>query len=566
VTLRRKAIAIISVTMLALGIGLASILGFLTMRAYSRLEREDAVRKVERAAKSLGEVAEQLGTIAGDWAPWDATYAFMAGRNPGYADDNLAEPSLANLKLNVVAFFDRRGALRYARAFDLASGKIVPMPADFESLVSRGELLRHSGQADGVEGLIRLSDGRLMLAAGRPITTSDYSAPVSGTLVMGRFLDEAELRDLSARTSLELSAAAADIGSLPPDFAAALPRLLGQGVSFARPLDAERVAGYALLRDPSGEPTALLRAEIPRRIYRQGRIDLGYILLAVGLSTLVSSALIFFVIDRLLLGRVSRLGAEISRIGESRDFGARVRVEGEDELSSLASTLNATLSELEASMTEKEMLIREIHHRVKNNLQVVSSLLSLQSGSQGAEGARQALKESQARIHSMALIHELLYCGSGPSSTYVAGVEFLEYLRRLTAFLQSANDTDQSRIRIEVSGDEIYLDADEAVACGLLANELISNSLKHAFPGGGPGRIAVSLRSGADGSATLDVSDDGAGFPPGFALSSSGSMGWQLIRALCRQIDGEIELGGGGGASVSVAFRRREVPMPKRSG
>lgn len=204
---------------------------------------------------------------------------------------------------------------------------------------------------------------------------------------------------------------------------------------------------------------------------------------------------------------------------------------------------------LRASLHEKEVLLREIHHRVKNNMQVISSLLSLKSAQVEDPVVRQALKESQVRIRSMALVHERLY-----SSSDLARVDFADYLRNLYAHLGSAFSVRSDRISVHFDLEELPLDINTAVPCGLIATELISNAMKHAFPGGRTGTIAVSLKREGAGLIRLSVSDDGIGLPSQLDYRNTESMGMQIVNMLVEQIDGRVYLAPGPGTRVSVTF------------
>ena len=199
---------------------------------------------------------------------------------------------------------------------------------------------------------------------------------------------------------------------------------------------------------------------------------------------------------------------------------------------------------IKASLREKEAMLKEIHHRVKNNLQVTSSLLRLQTSAIDDPSVREMFEETQARIRSMALVHEKLY-----QSTNLSEIDFSEYIRDLgTLLLQSSAQTD--RITINVTGQAMVLSIDIAVPCGLVVNELLSNALKHGFPGGRHGVIQVQLHSD-DGGRTIIVRDDGIGMPPNVDIESAETLGLRLVRALAQQIDGNVAIDGG---KVGSAF------------
>lgn len=191
---------------------------------------------------------------------------------------------------------------------------------------------------------------------------------------------------------------------------------------------------------------------------------------------------------------------------------------------------------LKESIREKEALLREIHHRVKNNLQVMSSLLGLQARSIAQPETRQAFEDSQGRIHSMALIHEVL-CGS-PN---FARIDIADYTRQLAEYRLRAHGSG-NRIRLTTELAKVYLDLEAAVPYGIVVNELLTNALRHGFPGHRVGEVRISLRQDSDQSIRLTVQDDGVGLPDGFDWHTAPSLGFRLIRMLAEQLRAEIEV------------------------
>lgn len=198
---------------------------------------------------------------------------------------------------------------------------------------------------------------------------------------------------------------------------------------------------------------------------------------------------------------------------------------------------------------EKEFLIKEIHHRVKNNLQVVSSLLYLQAEQITDPHVRAILQDSQNRVKSMALIHEKLYQAKDQVRVDVA-----EYIRNLTSYLFRSYTEQAGGVRLVVRADDIHLGIDTAMPCGLIINELFSNALKHAFPAGRSGEINVELRRDDDGAYTLSVRDNGVGLPHEIDLYKTTSLGLQLVHTLVHQIDGRLELHRNGGTEFCIRF------------
>ena len=204
---------------------------------------------------------------------------------------------------------------------------------------------------------------------------------------------------------------------------------------------------------------------------------------------------------------------------------------------------------LRESLKEKEVMLKEIHHRVKNNLQIVSALLELQSGHTSSQAVLQMFEESQARVKSMALIHERLY-----KSGDFAGVDFGEYVRQLADDLYRAYKVTDDEIELKLDVNIPLVPIDIAIPCGLLLNELISNCLKHAFKSSTRGCIRVSLSN--DGQVmVLSVSDDGGGFGPDIDFRNSTSFGLQLVSTLVEQLNGEAEMSTSPGTKFTVRFR-----------
>lgn len=202
---------------------------------------------------------------------------------------------------------------------------------------------------------------------------------------------------------------------------------------------------------------------------------------------------------------------------------------------------------IKASLKEKEVLLKEIHHRVKNNLQIISSLLNLQSRSIKDEEAREKLKESQNRVRSMALIHEKLY-----QSGNLAGIKLAEYIKSLSKSLFNSYRTNPN-IGLKIDLDDGLMSIDKAIPCGLVVNEILSNSLKHAFPEGGKGEIRIALSLDND-KCTLTIGNDGIPFPEDVDFRNTQSLGFQLICALVDQLKGAIELQRNGGTEFKITF------------
>ncbi|KAF5077880.1 Histidine kinase [anaerobic digester metagenome] len=208
---------------------------------------------------------------------------------------------------------------------------------------------------------------------------------------------------------------------------------------------------------------------------------------------------------------------------------------------------------LKSSLKEKEVLIQEIHHRVKNNMQIISSLLNLQKQYVNDEEAVNVLKESQNRVKSMAMIHEKLY-----KSRNFSEINFAEYIRSLVSDLFYSYGVDSNRIKTIIVLEEVMMGLETAIPCGLIISELVTNTLKYAFPHTEPGEFKIELHSSSDRCYNLIISDNGVGIPENIDFDETDTLGLQLVNSLVNQLEGTIELNRKNGTEFKIKFKELE--------
>jgi two-component sensor histidine kinase len=204
---------------------------------------------------------------------------------------------------------------------------------------------------------------------------------------------------------------------------------------------------------------------------------------------------------------------------------------------------------------ERELLLREVYHRVKNNMQIISSLLNLQSDQIEDPRAREQFRISMLRVRVLALVHEKLY-----QAKDLTGIGFAGYVEDLAAdlFASYGVPPGQIKLNVEVENGEDKIPLDAAVPCGLIINELLSNAIKYAFPDGRAGKVKVALKPHYNGAYSLTVADNGVGLPPGFDILGAKSLGLHLVRSLAqRQLRGTCESGGVSGTEFRITFPYR---------
>ncbi|HAN91763.1 MAG TPA: hypothetical protein DCQ33_06740 [Nitrospira sp.] len=240
-------------------------------------------------------------------------------------------------------------------------------------------------------------------------------------------------------------------------------------------------------------------------------------------------------VDIMLNGSILRdkQGAPLYYIAQIEDISKKKRLE----------------EERARTLTERETLLKEIHHRVKNNLQVLSSLFYLQRQRTAEEPLRTLLDESRNRIQTIALIHEKLY-----QSERLAWIDFGDYLKDLTCRLTRAIGAQSPQARISIQADNVFLDIERAIPSALIVNELVSNALKHAFPGGRSGEIRITVGLVAPDLLELVVSDTGIGFPADLDFKNTNSLGLKLVCSLTTQLRGVVKLSRDGGTRFEIRF------------
>lgn len=369
-SLRRRLLILISVTFACLILLLYAISQRTLLASFAELERRDTQRNVERVLTILSYELSGLDSMAGDWAEWDDTYAFMEDHNPRYIESNLPRETFIELELNVILFVRAPGQIIYGEAVDLQSGQAVTVPASLQGLFAAdGPFFQRFGLSERVSGIVQLPEGFLLLAA-RPILTSLGEGPSHGLLVFGRYLDGAEVARLAGMTQLPLAVMKLDDPQVPPELLVGAGEGASsqgrEGLSLVRAEDAETIAGYALVRDIYSQPALVLRVAMPRQIFQHGLTAARVLTLSIIGVGLIFGVLVSAFVETAVLSRLARLHREVSRISARADPSARVSATGNDELTGLARAINGMIAALEGTqraLQESEARFRAIFER-----------------------------------------------------------------------------------------------------------------------------------------------------------------------------------------------------------
>ncbi|MGB7443010.1 MAG: CHASE4 domain-containing protein [Coleofasciculaceae cyanobacterium] len=357
-TLRQKTLLIVGVTLFSLLIGLYLSLSTIWLSGFTKLESQQTYQNVERVIEVIRNDLMELSNTARDWSVWRESYDLAEEVKQEYTLASLQVATLANLRLNIVLFINSSGEITHGKRLDLQQKVAIPMSSSLKQyLATKPSLIEQANPNDSNTGIIVLPEGALFVAT-RPISSGDFSEPNSGTLLLGRFLNAAEVARLSKLTNLHLTIYPLRNQQLPKDILAAKEELSKKAADdeassepliIVSPLNSERIAGYGLFQDVEGKPGLLLRVNSPRNIYQQGKKGLRYLLAALLIAGLIFGLLTLLLLEKLVMSRLAKFSATVKAIRSSGDLSKRLFARGEDELSQLGQAINLLLMTLQQS-------------------------------------------------------------------------------------------------------------------------------------------------------------------------------------------------------------------------
>ena len=383
-------------TLLTIGITLTSLFGVLyattssiLVNGFTQLEKREVRQNVQRVQNAYSNYLNEFNSLNYQWAAWDETYAFIQNGNPDYIKRNLRPADFQTLNINLILYLNASGNLVYGRGFNLKQRQFKPVPKGFlPTLRSKMNLRQQPNNMSRFSGIVLLPEGPLVLSA-LPILTGQGKGPVRGTLIMGRYLNSDEIKRLSQLTRLNITAYKVTDPQLPIDVSEAKAALSSEVQSsetsiVVQPSSTDTIRGYTLLQDIYNQPALLLRVDLPRDIYQQGRVSLNYFIVSLLVVGFVFTVATLLLLRRLVLSRLARLSNEVKIIGSTGDFSMRVAVSGADELSSLGSTINWMLEALESFLKElsaerekaDQLLLNVLPHPIANRLKNEQSTIA----------------------------------------------------------------------------------------------------------------------------------------------------------------------------------------------
>jgi diguanylate cyclase (GGDEF)-like protein/PAS domain S-box-containing protein len=327
----------------------------IVLGSFAEQEDQDIRQNIERVRSSLNDSLASLEGTTRDWAIWDDTYAFVQDpdNNQNYFKSNLSNntPMISN-RLNLMLFINEKGSIIFAKALDYRTGKDAAVPDVLMQQATPGSsLLQHKNADSSLKGILSVPEG-VLLVASEPVLPSSGIGSVQGTLIFGRYLDTAEIQRLSKSTLYALTARTVNDKTLPEDFKSALLAMSSTSPILVRSFDSETISAYALLDDLYGKPALIMRADLPRQIYSRGKQTVQYYMVALLVAGVVFAGVVVLLVKRLVLARLATLNRELGRI-EADGHAALVSESGNDEIASLAGSINRMLAGLDKAYTEQ---------------------------------------------------------------------------------------------------------------------------------------------------------------------------------------------------------------------
>lgn len=363
-TLYKRTLLVICLTLVAAVVVLYISSQLILLKSYEQLEVQDTAQHVQRAVNTLNADIAAFKLLALTWSRWNDVRDFI--REPQsaiakhFVSNHLINGTYVNADLDVTIFLNMKGEVVFKKAVDATTKKEISVPSSLLSQLEPGSpLLDHPDVHHEITGVLSLPEGHLELVS-LPVSNSIGDGPMNGYLIWGRYLTENVVSRFSGITGTNISL----LPFSAVEFSNLQKTALANDPFFVQPVNEDRVAGYGLVNDVYGKPSLVVRAEVPRLIYGQGKANLSYFLIALMVVALVFTVVSLWLLERMVLSRLTLLSASVTRIRLTNDLTTKITVKGDDELGNLAAGLKDMLASLGQSRTKLEEANRELEKRV----------------------------------------------------------------------------------------------------------------------------------------------------------------------------------------------------------
>ncbi len=376
-TVRRKTLLIITIMCLGSVVVLYGASRWFLLGGFIKLEQTSGREDVQRVLNALDQDFAAIDRFTYDRASTDETYNAMSNPSPEFIRSLLgkdATGSTQTRRFNFILLIDASGHILASRGRDLATKQVMEVPESLKAHISLTDPLFQSAEAKGaINGVLLLPEGPLLVVT-RPIVGPNTKGPIRGFMLSARYLEPpGDLTGLEKTTNFSLSVHRIDGEKLPDDFSDASRHLSPGGDIYVRPINDSVLGGYALLYDIYGKPALILKAEMPRRIYRQGQVSQLYFVGSLGITALVFAIAVMLLLEKTVVSRLSALSTSVAAIASSGDASALVHCPGSDELSHLGNAINHMLESLQLSQRQRQQT-EERYRAFMNNIPAIASI------------------------------------------------------------------------------------------------------------------------------------------------------------------------------------------------
>ncbi|MBI1277188.1 MAG: HAMP domain-containing protein [Anaerolineaceae bacterium] len=378
-SLRRKTLLIIGATLICLMIVIYAFSQAITMNGFLHLEETTVQRNVDRAINALNDEMDVIYSTNQDWANWTDTYNFVDDLNDNYREGNTHDGIFQSYDLNVMLFVNNKNEVAFAKAYDQDEDQEMPVPTSLDPYLKPDSILLNHVDANGelnkagVKGILMLPEGPMMIVSS-PILTTEKVGPTHGSIIWGRYLDAKEIQSIADKTKVALAIQEITQPSVSEDFGIASKYLNAGHSTLIRPLDSQLIAGYEILNDIYGNPGLIYRVTLPRDVYAQGLVSVSSFIVSLLVVGIIFVAATLILLEKVVLSRLADLNTSVSGIRISKDLTSRVKVAGNDELTSLGTAINGMLEALSQTHIELEQARDEALDALKLKAQIVGNI------------------------------------------------------------------------------------------------------------------------------------------------------------------------------------------------
>jgi len=346
--LRKKSILLLSTMVLGSTILISLLSGLLLVDKTYEIENDLLTKEIENTVKLINYDISNLDSTVADWAFWDDTYYYASEKNYNYIEDNLVDETFTSLDINFFVILEDNGKIMYKKAYDLIEEKEIEFPQDLENSLSSSEIFVLKEKENIASGILT-TENNIVFLASRPILRSDSSGPIAGTLIMGQFVDSRKVNIFSEISSTPIQVYKINSPEIGPVIKEANPKFLEGKTIHSKIINDSKILGYYVLKDLHGDPGLILEVELSRDIYLESK-KLGFYLLMATLGFSIFAGIIFiFAFEKGILSKIFSLEKDVKRISSAKDFSSRLKVYGDDEISSLALNINEMIESIDAS-------------------------------------------------------------------------------------------------------------------------------------------------------------------------------------------------------------------------